>query len=98
MTIEAATSDSTATERLCPGCGRLLSAGEFAVDRSRKSGPKSRCKRCDGERAAAYYHAHREAVLERLRTKREAALRARLAEQGVSWLRRRERLYRPRST
>ena len=47
--------------------------------------------------AARYYGAHREDVLERLRVKREAELRERLAEVGVSWHHRRQRFYKPRS-
>jgi hypothetical protein len=59
--------------RLCPGCGVLKAAGEFAVDRHKTSGRKSRCKACDREKASRYYAEHREERLAKLAAERRAA-------------------------
>jgi hypothetical protein len=54
-----------------------LERDSFAVDRSKASG-RSRCRRCDSERAKGYYAAHREELLAKLRARREAARPPRL--------------------
>jgi hypothetical protein len=59
--------------RVCPGCGDLKEPGEFAVDRSKRSGRKSRCKECDREQARRYYAEHREERLAKLTGERRAA-------------------------
>jgi NAD-dependent SIR2 family protein deacetylase len=50
----------------CKRCGNTLDASDFAIDRSRKNGHKSVCKRCDAERARDYYTQHRDEVLDRI--------------------------------
>ena len=56
-----------ADSRRCPGCLETKPIEEFAVDRYKRSGRKSRCKRCDREKARAYYSANRERVLGRIK-------------------------------
>ena len=56
-----------ADSRRCPGCLETKPVGEFAVDRHKASGRKSRCKACDREKARAYYLANRERVLKRVK-------------------------------
>ena len=58
----------------CPRCERVLLVSEFARDRSKASGHKSHCKRCDREKSKQYYAANRERVLAK-RAKRIAELR-----------------------
>ena len=58
------------TERVCPCCGEVRQLGEFARDKSKASGRKSWCKRCDSERALRYYRENRERVLARMADKR----------------------------
>jgi hypothetical protein len=41
--------------RWCATCERRLPVDDFAVDRSKPSGRKSRCKACDREKSRAYY-------------------------------------------
>lgn len=55
----AAAAGRPAGTRTCPGCGLALPVEAFAVDRSKRSGRKSRCRSCDCARAAGYYAAHR---------------------------------------
>ena len=59
--------------RRCPGCGEAQPFSEFAVDRSKSSGRKSHCRRCDRERAARYYRQNREAMLARDAERRSCA-------------------------
>jgi hypothetical protein len=47
------------TERVCTRCGALRPLDEFARDRSRPSGRKGMCKRCDAEKSLARYRARR---------------------------------------
>ena len=47
---------------------------EFAPDRSKASGHKSHCKRCDNAKSRRYYAANRERVLQK-RAERVAAER-----------------------
>ena len=51
--------------RPCSRCGETQPLSEFSVDRSKSSGRKSHCRRCDCERSARYYLENREAVLAR---------------------------------
>jgi hypothetical protein len=80
--------------RRCPRCERVLPLSEFAVDRSKANGQKSRCKRCDNAKSKAYYAANRERVLARLSTRnaelREARPWAGQRRRRSKWDRRRE--------
>jgi hypothetical protein len=40
--------------KTCPRCGRIQPPEAFAIDRSKASGRKSHCKRCDRAKAHAY--------------------------------------------
>jgi hypothetical protein len=53
-------------DKLCGGCGIFRDLEDFAVDRSKASGRKSRCRECDRERSRRYYAANREAVIRRV--------------------------------
>jgi hypothetical protein len=46
-------------DRICWSCRNMLPWSEFARDRSKPSGHKSICKRCDSARAIRRYHARR---------------------------------------
>ena len=59
--------------RRCSRCGETQPLTEFSVDRSKSSGRKSQCLRCDRERSARYYLENREAVLAREADRRSYA-------------------------
>ena len=61
-----------AAVKFCGSCERELGLAQFAVDRSRPSGRKSLCKRCDREKARRYYEANRERVLARVKAGQRA--------------------------
>ena len=65
----------------CPRCERDLPVSEFARDRSKASGHKSHCKRCDNAKSKRYYEANRERVLrkraERVWEQRESSYQVR---------------------
>jgi hypothetical protein len=42
-------------QRWCATCEQRLPVDAFAVDRSKPSGRKSRCKACDREKSREYY-------------------------------------------
>ncbi len=46
----------------CYRCKQDLQFEDFAVDRSKASGHKSVCKRCDRERARGYYAANADRI------------------------------------
>jgi hypothetical protein len=60
--------------RKCPRCGKSKPLDQFARDKSKSSGHKSHCKRCDAEKSASYYADHAERVITRV-TKRRRATR-----------------------
>jgi uncharacterized C2H2 Zn-finger protein len=68
----------------CPRCERVLPVSDFARDRSKASGHKSRCKACDREKARRYYAANRERVLAK-RAARTAELREASFQVRRSW-------------
>ena len=63
------------TRRRCYRCERELEPRDFPRDASKGSGFKSICKRCDNEKAKAYYAANRERQLAKANA-RNARLRA----------------------
>lgn len=48
-------------EMTCTGCSEHKDESEFARDKSKKSGRKSRCKACDRAKSARYYRTNIEA-------------------------------------
>lgn len=62
--------------RVCTGCRRELPAEGFAVDRSKASGRKSRCKDCDAERSREWYAQNAERRLRYQAERYEAAQKA----------------------
>lgn len=60
--------------KACTKCGEEKPLDAFARDRSKKHGRKAVCKACDTERGKAYYAAHRDGVLQRVK-KSQAAKR-----------------------
>jgi hypothetical protein len=47
------------SECVCTRCGVRQPLDDFAVDRSRPSGRKGMCKRCDNEKSLSRYYARR---------------------------------------
>jgi len=41
--------------KVCTRCGESMPLDAFAVDRSKRTGRKARCKSCDRERARRWY-------------------------------------------
>jgi len=68
--------------RPCPRCGVLTADCDFGVDRSKASGRRSYCKVCDRRRGRAYYDAHKDELLAKRVTAREAAWQAELEAQA----------------
>jgi hypothetical protein len=62
----------------CPKCGVITAEDGFSIDRSKAGGRKSHCKICDGQRAQAYYDAHRDELYAKREAVREAAWEAEL--------------------
>jgi hypothetical protein len=54
----------------CCVCGQDLSVEAFAPARSKASGRKSICRRCDAEKARLYFERNRERVIARVTARR----------------------------
>jgi hypothetical protein len=66
-------SSDLSAEKRCPGCGCTLTLVDFAIDRSKASGRKSICLKCDRASSKAHYQANREEKLAKMEARRRAA-------------------------